>query len=82
MNQCHTKNTKISIENKEINKIKKKINDLSSNLSKCAFDKNELESIFQKKQTSKNIIHATRYNIMHTCILKCTKVHIEAEKVI
>ena len=43
---CHPKNTKISIDNKKINEIKKKMNDLSSTLSKCAFDKNRLESIF------------------------------------
>ena len=36
---CHTKITMISINQKEISEMKKKINHLSSILSKCAFNK-------------------------------------------
>ena len=72
---CHAKNTKISIDNLEINEIKKKINDLSSTLSKCAFDKDRLESMFQKKQISKKTTHATRHTHnapFYTKVYQCT----------
>jgi len=34
--------------------MKRKINDLSSSLSKCGYDKNRLKSMSQKKQDPKN----------------------------
>ena len=50
---CYAKNTKISIDNKEINETKMKINDLSSTLSKYIINKNRLESSCQKNQIPK-----------------------------
>jgi len=41
--------------------MKKNINDLTSTLSKCAFNKNKLKSMSQKKQIPKDTIHAPRH---------------------
>ena len=79
---CNIKSTKISFDHKEINKMKKKTNDISSTLSKCTFDKNRLEFMFQIEKTPKDITHATRYLTMHTYMLKCTNIHVTIKKAI
>ena len=68
MNICHTKNTKISVDHKEIN-------EMSSTLSKCVFGNYRFEFIFQKKQDLKNTTRApqhTHHARMYAKVYQCT----------
>ena len=75
MNTSHIKNTKVSIDHKKINEMKKKINDLISTLRKCDFDKNWLESMFQNKQIPKDTTRApwhTHRAHIYAKVYQCT----------
>ena len=51
LSSCSSKRAKFPINRKEIDEMKTKMNELSSTLSKCAFDNEKLEFMFRKKTT-------------------------------
>ena len=54
-----------TIDDSEINLLKNKINNLSSTLSKCAFNHSRLESLFSKKQAPHVHAHHSQHAYAH-----------------
>ena len=55
LSSCSSKRAKVPINRKEIDEMKTKMNELSSTLSKCAFDNEKLEFMFRKKTTHSSL---------------------------
>jgi len=69
LSSCSSKSVNVPINREEINDMKNIMNDLSSTLSKCAFDNAKLESMFRKKPTlsshTSHISHASHAHHVH-----------------